>query len=349
MSLKRLDVIAFQDRFGLTAFFLILLLILALVCHLAFGAVAIEAGELGRWLLGSADAQTNLIINQLRLPRALLALGVGVALAVSGCATQSLFKNPLADPSLIGVSAGASAGASLVIVGLAGNGHWQWLGFSLVSLGAFAGGLLVVWLVFRVSCARHGTSVLTMLLAGVAMSYLAGSLSQFLELIADHHMLKRISLWRMGGLEGADYRRALLMLVVGLGAALWLWHMRSALNVLLLGEAEAQHLGFEVKTLRWQIILCVSLAVGLSVALAGAIAFVGLIVPHMVRLWLGPDHRKLIPISALLGAVLLVAADCVARTSLAPMELPVGLLISVLGAPLFVVMLRQRLAHAPIG
>lgn len=313
----------------------------AFVLHLLSGPADLTVTDLGYWLIGDGEDQQRLILSQLRLPRALLAASVGACLAVCGCASQGLFRNPLADPSLIGVSAGASAGASLVIVFFAST-HWQLFGLSLLSLGAFAGAISVVFFVYRLSSGSSGISVSTMLLAGIAFSYLAGSLASVLEFIADNDMLKRISLWRMGGLDGADPYRAGIMLAVTVVVMIWLQRLATPLNVLLLGESEARHLGFPVERLRLSIVICVALGVGSAVAMAGTIAFVGLVVPHLVRMCLGPDHHYLLPFSAGAGMILVLLADTLARTIIAPGEIPVGLIIAFIGAPIFISLLRRR-------
>lgn len=320
----------------------LLILIASLILALTVGAVPFGLGDLFAWLSGSADAQTQLILTHLRLPRVLLAAVVGALLAVCGTATQGLFRNALADPSLIGVSAGAAAGASGVIV-LLDHVQWSLWGLSLVSLGAFAGGLLVVVFVYRLASGVNGTSVATMLLAGMAFSFLAGALTNLLEFIADNDMLRRISLWRMGGLDGADAARVSLLAVVAALILGVLFRQHRALNALLLGESEARHLGVDVVRLQRTVIVCVALGMGVSVAAAGTIAFIGLVVPHMVRMLTGPDHRYVLPLSAFAGAVLLVLADALARTLLAPTELPVGLVTAFIGAPVFISLLRRRI------
>ncbi len=313
-----------------------------LLMAVMFGAVALPAsGVLGALTgLGTPDARLALIVDYIRLPRALLTALVGALLAICGAAMQGLFRNPLADPSLIGVTAGASAGASLVIVfagtltGLAG--------LSLVSLGAFAGGTLAVVLVYRLATGPAGTSVATMLLAGIAIGAIASSLTSLLEFYADNDMLRRISLWRMGGLDGANWPRVAVVAFVGAIVFSVLPAQARALNALLLGESEARHLGVAVDTVKRRLVLIAAAGVGVSVAVAGAIAFVGLVVPHIVRLLIGPDHRWLLPASALAGAILLLVADTLARIVIAPTELPVGLLTALLGAPFFISLLRRR-------
>lgn len=326
-----------------------LLLIIALPASftlaLLLGSVRLLPGDVWQALLGAElSGYTGEIVHSIRLPRALLAACVGAILAICGAILQGLFRNPLADPSLIGVTAGASVGASLMIVfgsswGLAFGGV---TGMSLLSLGSFGGGLVTVWLVYRVATGVAGTSVATMLLMGIAVSALSASITGLLEFFADNEMLRRISLWRMGGLDGANSTRALIVAAVLLLLVVVIPRYSRALNILLLGESQARHLGIDVERLKSRLILLVAAGVGTVVAMAGSIAFVGLVVPHMVRLWLGPDHRLLLPLSAFGGAVLLLLADTVARTILAPVELPVGLVTALLGAPLFISLLRQR-------
>ncbi len=317
------------------------IVLLLFVVSLYFGAVPIDVSDFMAWLLGRSDDQTKMIIEQLRLPRALLAIGVGSLLAVCGTATQGLFRNPLADPSLIGVTAGASAGASFVIV-LLNHLHWSLFGLSLVSLGAFVGGLLVVSFVYRLASRPTGTSVSTMLLAGIAFTFLAGSVSSVFEFVADNTMLRQISLWRMGGLENADYTRVLIVAAVAVFTIIVFYRLRYSLNALLLGESEARHLGVDVDRVKKCIIMCVAAGVGTSVAVAGSIAFVGLIVPHMARMIVGPNHHYMIPMTACLGGAIMLLADTLARTLFAPTELPVGLLTSFIGAPVFILLLRRR-------
>jgi iron complex transport system permease protein len=343
------------------AWLAVVLLIAAFLLAVATGAVPISLADtldsLFNLKLSSSSqmaAEHQLIIWQLRLPRALLAACVGAMLAMSGAAMQGLFRNPLADPSLIGVTAGAVAGAGIMIVmggalldylyveSNASNRLFEVGQIALVSLGAFVGGGIAVALVYRLSTSSSGTSVSTMLLAGIAITALAGSLSSLLEYAADNEMLRRISLWRMGGFEGATWLR------VGLAAficSILLWRLpryAQDLNVLLLGESEARHLGVDIQRVKQQLVLLVAIAVGISVALAGAIAFVGLVVPHIMRLLVGPDHKTLLPLSAISGAILLLLADSISRTAVAPAELPVGVITAVLGAPFFIILLRHR-------
>lgn len=331
----------------------LLLLVIAFFLAVSFGAVSIPMTDIfnALFFLESSTSsmqnnQSDVIVNMIRLPRALLSICVGAILAISGTAMQGLFRNPLADPSLIGVTAGAVAGASTVIVLVSGQfpqfeagGIW---GLSLVSLGAFLGGSITVWLVYRLATSASGTSVSTMLLAGIAITALAGSYTSLLEFSASNQMLRNISLWRMGGLDNANNLRVVIAAVVAIGLLLILPLYAKALNVLLLGESEARHLGIDIERVKYRLIILVALGVGVAVALAGTIAFVGLVVPHIMRLIIGPDHRHLLLLSALAGSILLLLSDTLARVIIAPDQLPVGVVTAALGAPFFVSLLRRR-------
>ena len=291
----------------------------------------------------SVSQQVKTILFDIRLPRICLAILIGAILAISGAVMQGLFRNPLAAPSLIGVSSGASVGASVVIV-LAG----AWLqsntasGLSLVAVGAFIGSFLVTVLVYRLSTSALGTSVTTMLLAGIAVSALAGAVSGLLSYYADNEMLRQISIWQMGNLSTANWQRVLVLTVVAILVLSLFPRESKSLNALLLGESEARHLGIDVQQVKRKLILLTTLGIGTAVAIGGMIGFVGLIVPHIVRLLIGPDHRWLLPASALAGGVLLLLADTIARIIIAPTELPTGILTAILGAPFFIMLLVQQ-------
>ncbi|MFP6833259.1 MAG: iron chelate uptake ABC transporter family permease subunit, partial [Porticoccaceae bacterium] len=282
------------------------------------------------------------IIMDIRLPRLILALLVGAVLAILGAVMQGLFRNPLADPSLIGVSGGASVGASIVIVTAGGAMLSPLAGLSMVALGAFIGGVITTLLVYRVATSSLGTSVTTMLLAGIAIGAIAGAFNSLLSYFSDNQMLRQISVWQMGNLGGANWQKASLMAAVSLIIFSLLPSHAKSLNAFLLGESEARHLGIDVQRIKRQLIFLTALGVGVSVALAGLIGFVGLVIPHMVRLLIGPDHRALLPASALAGASLLLIADSIARVVVLPAELPTGILTALLGAPFFVVLLLKQ-------
>lgn len=322
----------------------LMLLPVSFIVALAFGTITLPFSEvIASLFTDSTNSRTNLVIEQIRLPRALLAGMIGALLGICGATTQGLFRNPLADPSLIGVTAGASSGAALAIFFAASYAHINAIsGLTFISLGGFLGGCVAVILVYSIATDKQGTSVATMLLAGIAITAVAGSLTNILEFFGDEEMLRRISLWRMGGLDGASYQRVSIAAVFCCIIFLILPRFSTSLNALLLGESEARHLGIQVQKTKIGLILLVAAGVGVSVALAGTIAFVGLIIPHIIRLMIGPDHRYLLPISAIGGAILLLLSDTIARTIFAPIELPVGLVTALLGAPFFISLLRQR-------
>jgi|TARA_B110000305_G_scaffold126268_1_gene141424 iron complex transport system permease protein len=322
---------------------LILLPVVALF-SLTVGTVSISWLEVLGAIFGNvSSAQIDTILFDIRLPRILLAIFVGAVLASTGAVMQGLFRNPLADPSLIGVSSGASVGASIMIVTAGGAIQGGALvGLSLVSIGAFVGGFLATLLVYRLATSGMGTSVTTMLLAGIAIGALAGALNSLLSYFSDNDMLRQISLWQMGNLSGASWLKVSIMGVVAVLLMSLFPRDSKALNALLLGESEARHLGINVQWVKRRLIALTALGVGVSVAVAGLVGFVGLIMPHIIRLMIGPDHRWLIPASGLAGAVLLVIADSLARVVVIPAELPTGILTAILGAPFFVILLLQQ-------
>ena len=300
----------------------------------------------------SVTEQTRIIVEDIRLPRMLISIVIGAILGLCGAAMQGLFRNPLADPSLIGITSGAILGASLVIVLLGvfslNIAFWQ---FSLVPVGAFIGGLLVCSLVYGLAYGKSARnsgapiSVATMLLAGIAVTALVASISSMLEYIADSQSLRQLSLWRMGGLDNVSFANIIFALAVLLVSFIFLMRKADALNALLLGESEARYLGVNVESTTRQLILIVAVAMGVAVALSGAIAFIGLVVPHVVRLLVGPDHRSLLPLSALGGALLLCASDTAARVLMAPNEIPVGIITALIGAPFFIYILKSQSAY----
>ena len=323
---------------------LVILLPVAGLVSMTVGTVNISLLDAFNAALGHSNSlQIESILFDIRLPRILLAVFVGAVLASTGAVMQGLFRNPLADPSLIGVSSGASVGASLMIVTAGGFIQGGALvGLSLVAVGAFIGGFAATLLVYRLATSGIGTSVTTMLLAGIAIGALAGALNSLLTYFSDNDMLRQISLWQMGNLSGASWLKVGIMGAVAILLMLLFPRDSRALNALLLGESEARHLGIDVQQVKRRLIVLTALGVGVSVALAGLVGFVGLIMPHIVRLAIGPDHRWLVPASALAGATLLVIADSLARIVVIPAELPTGILTALLGAPFFVALLLQQ-------
>jgi iron complex transport system permease protein len=322
---------------------LLALLLATSVWSLGTGAMDIAAGDvlaaLARWSTGQATRGDDMVVLALRLPRVLMAILVGAALGCGGTAMQGLFRNPLADPGLIGVSSGAALGAVSVIV-LGGSAL---AGSFAVAVAAFAGGLLATLLVYAIGRRRAG--VATLLLAGVAIAAIAMAGVGLLTYLANENQLRDLTFWSLGSLGGATWARLAIVAPLMLLPLLLLPRMARALNALLLGEHEATLLGFRPRRLQPLLIGLVALAISAAVAMTGVIGFVGLVVPHLLRMVWGPDHRLLLPASALGGAILLVAADTLARTVVAPAELPIGVLTALVGGPFFLwLLLRSRVA-----
>jgi iron complex transport system permease protein len=330
---------------------LALVLAVTMMFSLTAGASDASAFEVLReWLLkASSDdglsARDWIIVYDIRLPRVLLGVLIGSALAVSGAIMQGLFRNPLADPGIVGVSAGASLGAVSVIV--LGGGILAPLvtmlgGFAL-PIAAFFGGLATTMVLYRVSTRQGRTSVATMLLAGIALGAMALAFTGLLIFMADDRQLRDLTFWGLGSLAGATWTKIGAVgpiIVLALSAAPFL---ARGLNALSLGEATAGHLGVPVQLLKYVAIVAVAAATGASVAVSGGIGFVGIVVPHLLRLLIGPDNRYLLPASALLGASMLLIADAVSRTIVAPAELPIGIITAAVGGPFFLwILLRKR-------
>lgn len=332
-----------------------LMLVVALLA-LATGAVnitpgqvlAILADQIGLSLPWSFDVRHELVLLNIRLPRVLLGLLVGAGLSVSGAAMQGLFRNPLADPGLIGVSSGAALGAVSVIVlaPVLSISAGAWMGAFLLPLAAFAGGVIATLVVYRLATSNGQTSVATMLLAGIAINAVAGAGTGMLTFVADDDQLRDLTFWSLGSLGGATWTTLIAIAPCVLICVAAAPSLARSLNAMLLGESEARHLGIHTETVKRLVILGAALAVGASVAVAGVIGFIGLVVPHLLRLALGPDHRLLLPGSALFGATLLTGADLLARMVVQPAELPIGIVTALVGGPFFLwLLLRRRDKH----
>jgi iron complex transport system permease protein len=290
-------------------------------------------------------AREAVILFDIRLPRLALGILVGAALAVSGAVMQGLFRNPLADPGLVGVGAGAGLGAigAIVLGSFLPLALRDALGYYVVPVAAFLGGWLTTILLYRLSTHRGRTSVAVMLLGGIAIAALAGALSGILIYLADDTQLRDLTFWGLGSLAGATWDKVLIAGVLILAALAATPFLARSLNALALGEGPAAHLGIPVQRMKNAAILTVAAATGAAVAVSGGIGFVGIVVPHLLRLMIGPDHRYLLPNAALLGASLLILADMIARTIVAPAELPIGIVTATLGGPFFLwILLRNR-------
>lgn len=325
-----------------------LLLLAAFVWGSARGAFTISPGQLLDVLADlfasqAEPSQERLVFLNIRLPRLMLGVAAGMGLGVAGALMQGLFRNPLADPGLVGISSGAAlaAGATIVLGASLFPDLPRALGSWTLVLAAFAGGLLVTFGVYMLAQGPGGTHMGLMLLAGVAINALAGAGLGFLNFLATDEQLRNIQFWLLGSLGGARWSAVILVSVLVAVTVAIGWSRAGALNAIALGEAQASLLGVPVERVKRQAVLATALAVGAVTATTGMIGFIGLIAPHWVRLVAGPDHRIVIPASGLLGGALVLAADSVARTMLAPAELPLGVLTAVIGVPMFLGLLRH--------
>ena len=328
---------------------LILLSALIGVGCLTWGAESIGFGTvlqiLGLAVQGRADPESvgvqGVILLQVRLPRILLAFLVGGSLAAVGVGLQALLRNPLAEPFVLGISSGAAFGATLgILLGISGTV----MGLSTLPLWAFLGGLLSILVVYRISMTYRMLSVHTLLLAGVILNALFSALIMFAVSIADPSRAFKMMMWLMGTLTAPEYSTLLwLGAFLGVGGMLLFWLARP-LNILTMGEETARALGVEIERVKKLIFVVAALMTGAVVSIAGLIGFVGMVVPHAVRMIVGADHRLLLPASALVGGMFLMITDTVARTALSPTELPVGVVTALIGGPIFIYLLVKRQA-----
>jgi iron complex transport system permease protein len=328
-------------------------LLLTVLLSLSVGATGISLDALPAALaslFGTSDdaaRRAALVLIDIRLPRTILATLVGACLAVAGAMMQGLFRNPLADPGLIGVSSGAALAAVTVIV--LGHGFAApvvaWLGPHALPIAAFIGGIGVTGLLVLLAGGRRVVSVAALLLAGLVIGALAQALMGLIAYLSDDRELRDLTLWTLGSLAGSSWAKVAGVAPFALLNLLLLPALVRALNGLLLGEAEAFHLGIDVERMKRLIIVATAASVAAAVAAAGIVGFVGIIVPHVVRLVAGPDHATLLPASAMLGAALLLAADVAARMIVAPAELPLGIVVALVGAPVFLHLVLRRGAY----
>lgn len=328
---------------GLSALLLFLFLF-----SLSIGALDITMGQILQIFLarlgGSVgdftDTQSIVLMN-IRLPRLLFTILIGAALGVSGAALQGLFRNPLVEPGIIGVSSGAALGAFAVILGLASfigelpESYKVWL----LPPFAFAGGVIATFLTLRLGNYQGKVRVTVLILAGVAITALANAMIGLGIFYADDQQLRTFTFWTLGDLSAATWNKVAIITLPILGAIYGLNRQSKALNAIALGESEAFHSGVNVERVKTSVVFLSALCVGVAVSFSGIIGFVGLVIPHMIRMAFSSDHRILIPASALGGAILLILADIFARTVVAPSELPIGVVTATLGTPFFIYLL----------
>ena len=334
-------------RQGLAMAVLSAMLVAVSVISMGIGAVSIPAGDVAAVLLshiqipvgGTVDAIHDTIVWDIRLPRTVLTILVGAALATSGGVMQGFFQNPMADPYIVGISAGAALGATTAFA--LGLDIW-FFGLSAVSILAFVCALAVTFIVYMLSRRRGRVATGTLLLTGIALGSLAASVTSFFLVMGGEDQ-RTILFWLMGSFSASRWDHIIMMLpyvTIGLGVVLV---FSRDINVLLLGDEQAAQLGINVEKVKVILLIASSCLAASAVAVSGVIGFVGLIVPHLVRLVVGPDYRILTPLAAITGGLLLIVADTAARTLMAPAEMPIGIITTVLGGPFFLYLLhRQR-------
>lgn len=334
-------------------FFLYLSLGIALViaasCSMSLGAVKIPLTDvmvilgkkIGLFSTAEIPIQYEGVMNIVRIPRVILGLLVGAALGISGTAIQGIFRNPLAEPGLIGISAGASLMAVIIIVLEISilTSLSNLLGYYLLAFGAFSGAGIAALIVYQISRTDGKSNVATMLLAGIAINALAGALTGLITFAADDQQLRNITFWMLGSLGGATWETIIAVLPFIMIPVLLLPRMGKGLNAFALGENQAAQLGLKVNRIKRNVVILSTMAVGAAVAVSGIIGFVGLLVPHTIRLLIGVDNKHVLPASALFGALMLTLADMLCRTIIAPIELPIGVITALLGTPLFLYIL----------
>ncbi|MBU2890220.1 FecCD family ABC transporter permease [Celeribacter halophilus] len=327
---------------------LFIVLGLTMLMGLGWGAAG-ETDVIGalfaKFGIGEVSRVDMTVVWDIRMPRVLTGALVGAALAVAGAVMQGLFRNPLADPGLVGVSAGAGFGAvaAIVLGGLLPLALQNLVGAYLIPLAAFSGGWVSTIVLYKIATRGGRTSVATMLLAGIALGALTGALTGFIVYKATDDQLRDLTFWGMGSVAGATWAKLLSAGPIIALALVTAPFLARSLDALALGEAVASHMGIDTQKMKRIAILSVAGSVGASVAITGGIGFIGIVVPHLLRLIQGPEHRNLLPNAALLGAIMLLLADMVSRLAVAPAELPIGIVTACLGGPFFLwILLKNR-------
>ena len=320
---------------------------LAVVASIVIGPVEISWYEIYAVLDGSLDTSRSLdVLIEIRLPRALSALAIGATLGLSGALTQALFRNPLADPALLGITSGAALAIAIVMVFASVFNELielsEAIQYWLYPIAAFLGAVFMCHILLLLSRVMSLVSISSLLLCGLALNALASAVIGLCIYVANDQQLRSFTFWTLGTLSGASWSYLwilMISLVVGLITAL---SLASKLNALAMGDHVAQHLGLELSQIKVLTILCVALLCGACVAVSGVIGFISLIAPQIVRVLFGADHRTVVPISMLTGAVLLIVADTLAKNLLSPTEIPVGIFTSLIGAPYFLYLLNKK-------
>ncbi len=337
-------------------FFLLMISLLSIT----FGPVEISLKQMKDITLYQLGIITNndsyspihkTVFLDIRLPRIILAILVGLGLGTSGAILQGLFRNPLVDPGFIGVSSGAAIGAMITI--MFSRYIYSYIPpfitpFTLPIL-AMAGAFITTMMVYKMSKVANKTNIMAMLLSGIAINALAGSVIGLFVSMSSDSELRSFTFWTLGGLDMADWNITMITSLFIVIPFLIIYKLQYQMDIFMLGDAESEHLGINVESLKKKIILISSIMVGVSVSFCGMIGFIGLVTPHLIRLFIGPNHKYLIPGSAILGAILLIVSDMISKTVIAPAQLPIGVVTSALGAPFFIWLIinqKRRISYA---
>lgn len=319
---------------------IIALLFIVGIISLSFGSINLSPFKVLKIIFFGEEVKQslNVIIKQIRLPRIILSFLVGAGLSIAGVVFQGVIRNPMVDPYIVGISAGAGTGVTLAIVL---NLQISFLFFNTIPLMAFFGSLITVYLVYNLAKTKDKVPVVTFLLAGVAVGFVLNAVMSFFMVIGTRD-LSKIVYWLLGSLATASWHDIKLMLPYFIIGNFIIVFFLKDLNLILLGERDAQHLGVDVEKTKRYLIIGASLVTASVVSVSGSIGFIGLIVPHIARMLVGPDHKKLFPTAAILGGIFLIVSDDLARILLAPMEIPVGIITALTGGPYFIYLLRKQ-------
>lgn len=330
----------FEKRYFLVLFAALLVVLITIITALAIGSTNIPFRKVIRSLISEEAelARYRVIIRQIRLPRILLSFLVGAGLGIAGVVFQGIIRNPMVDPYIVGISAGAGTAVTFAIVF---NLSFTFLYFSTIPLFAFVGALLTVILVYNLAKTKNKIPVMTFLLAGVATAFILDA-ARSLVMVLGTQDIQQVVFWLMGSLSGTSWGDITMILPYYLLGMFPLVLYLNDLNLILLGEESAHHLGVEVEKVKKLLIVGATLVTASVVSVSGGIGFIGLVIPHIGRMLIGPDHKKLMPLAGILGGVFLVISDMLARSIMPPMEIPVGIITALAGGPYFIYLLRRR-------
>ncbi|MFW5998785.1 MAG: FecCD family ABC transporter permease [Bacillota bacterium] len=330
----------FTKKSFIVFFVVILIMLLVFLISISIGSTYIPVSKIFRILFSRNTELKSLevIIKKIRLPRIILSFLVGSGLAVSGVIFQGVIRNPMVDPYIVGISAGAGTGVTIaVIFGL----NWSIFGIGTLPLMAFLGAIFTVLIVYHLARVKNKLPVMTFLLAGVAMGFVLNAVQSFLMVLGADN-LHKIVYWLMGSVASGGWQEVKMILPYYLAGIIPIIFYLKDLNIILLGEESAQYLGVEVEKVKKRLIVSATLVTASVVAVSGSIGFIGLIVPHISRMLIGPDNRKLFPLAFFIGGIFLLISDNIARTLLAPLEIPVGIITALAGGPYFIYLLRKK-------